>query len=700
MDSIWRGHRGRMAMLALLVLSFAAVPASASPATEFWLAPPDVSDLYNPPGGEPLYLVVAAGAGAASVTIDQPANGSFTPIVVNLPAFGMQRLNLTAFKSALETRPTNTIDNTGLHLVASAPVNAVYEVANVANAEHWTLKGADALGQTFYIPLHKHAPFANETSFAAPHQAFASFDIVATQPGTLVTIYSPVAVDGHPALQQFSLTLNRGQTYSGGWTGTNWGTPSLHPSGAVVAADKPVAVSIKDDADHNPSGACMDLLGDQIVPIAALGREYVAVKGLLDNGGDESVVIVATQNNTRVTLDGAAAPVATLFAGEYYRVDMDYLAASANNAVDVRASAPIYALQVSGVGCEMGMALLPSIDRGGSHDVDVVRADAQSFHLVLVAPADAVGAFAISGGGTATIPAAAFVDVPGTGGAWKAARIAYDTTQFPVDVPFHVSNAAGRFHLGTLGGGGANTSAYYGYLSEFLAPVVLDVQLSSSIPTLPEPGGVVAFGVHVANNGGYAVQLTSLIDDHLGNLDGQGCTLPQTLAAGNAYDCTIDVDLVGDAFDLLSTQVTAGGTITDTQAQANGAGTGTVTLTDVLPSIALTLAANPPLLPPDGGALTLDVHVDNTGSAESVVLASLVDDVYGDIGGQGSCTLPQTIAAQASFDCSLTVVASGAANPQTDTLTATASDDEANAVTAQASATVSFDTRIFADGFD
>jgi len=196
------------------------------------------------------------------------------------------------------------------------------------------------------------------------------------------------------------------------------------------------------------------------------------------------------------------------------------------------------------------------------------------------------------------------------------------------------------------------------------------------------------------------VQLTSLVDDHLGDLNGQGCTLPQTLAAGDAYDCTINVDLVGDAFDILSTQVTASGTITDTQAQANGAGTGSVTLTDVLPSIALALAASPSLLPPDGGALTLDVHVDNTGSAESVVLASLIDDVYGDIGGQGSCTLPQTIAAQASFACSLTVVASGAANPQTDTLTATASDDEANAVSAHASATVAFDTRIFADGFD
>ncbi|MEO7325527.1 MAG: IgGFc-binding protein [Dokdonella sp.] len=699
-ESTSRLSRGLAATLSMLVLFVAPASASASTAKEFWLAPPDVSDVNNAPGGEPLYLVIAAGAVASAVTIDQPANGAFTPIVINVPAFGMQRVNLTAFKNQLETRPTNTIANTGLHIVASAAVNAVYEVANSTNAETWTLKGADANGQTFYIPLHKYGPFANETSFAAPHQAFASFEIVGTQPGTLVTIYSPVAVDGHPALQQFSLTLNRGQTYSSGWTGTSWGSPSLHPSGAIVAANKPVAVSIKDDADHNPSGSCYDLLGDQIVPIAALGKEYIAVKGLLNNGGSESVVIIATQNNTRITLDGAATPVVTLFAGEYYRVDMDYLAAGPNNAVDVKASAPIYAMHVSGIGCEMGMALLPSIDRGGSHEVDVVRSESLSFYLMLVAPTDAVGSFAISGGGTATINPAAFIDVPGTGGDWKAARIAYDTTQFPVDVPFHVSNAVGRFHLGVLGGGAAST-AHYGYLSEILAPVALTVAVTTSTPSVAEPGGPIAFVARVANNGNYDVQLTSLMDDHLGNLDGQGCALPQTLAAGGFYECAFNDNLIGDAFDILSTQVTAAGVIEDTQAQANGVGTGSITLTDVLPSIAVTTSVSPTLLPPNGGPLTLDVRVDNSSSAEAVVLDTLSDDVYGVVGGQGSCALPQTIAPLAFFECSLNVVANaGTGSAQTDTVTATATDDEANAATAQGSATVAFDTRIFTDGFD
>ena len=210
------------------------------------------------------------------------------------------RRDLTAFKASLETRPTSTINNTGLHITATTPISAYYEIANSNNTGMQILKGPDALGQEFYIPLHKHAPFCNEPSYASPHQAFASFDIVATQNGTTATIYSPVPVDEHPALQQFSISLGRGQTYSAGFTGTNWQLPSNHPSGAVVLADKPVAVSIKDDSVHNPSGGCTNLLSDQIVPVNALGLDYIVVKGSLNNTGDESVVVSSDNSSLSI----------------------------------------------------------------------------------------------------------------------------------------------------------------------------------------------------------------------------------------------------------------------------------------------------------------------------------------------------------------------------------------------------------------
>src|SRR5690606_14959117 len=141
------------------------------------------------------------------------------------------------------------------------------------------LKGANGLGTEFYIPLHKHAPFHNHDFGNNTNKAFASFEIVATEDNTTVLINSPVAVDGHAAQTPFMIVLNQGQTYSCANTNySNYTDPTTHPSGAAVLSDKPIAISIKDDSNHNPSGGCYDLMMDQIVPVEILGTEYVAVK--------------------------------------------------------------------------------------------------------------------------------------------------------------------------------------------------------------------------------------------------------------------------------------------------------------------------------------------------------------------------------------------------------------------------------------
>ncbi len=666
---------------------------------EFWLAPPDVSDLHNTPGGEPLYLLCSATGTAATVTIDVPANGGFVPIVRMLAADAMTRVNLTPFKAQLETRPTNTIANTGLRVSASAKVTCHYEVANTNNTDMWTLKGSEALGQEFYIPLHKHAPFNNEASFAAPHQAFASFDIVATQDNTVVTVYAPTPLDGHPALQQFSLTLNRGQTYSGGWTGANWWQPFTHPSGAVVLADKPVAVSVKDDSNHNPSGGCFNLMGDQIVPVSALGEDYIAIKGSLNNTGDESLVVIATRNGTQVFLDGAALPVATLFAGEYYRVDMDYLNASTDNAVYLHASAPVYAMHVSGFGCQIGMAQLPPLYRGGARQVDVLRSDAQTFQLFLLVPDAAVNGFSVSGSGTGTINPASFVTVPGTDGSWRAARIQFNTTQFPVDVSKRISNSQGHFALGVMNGG-ATSGVRYGYYSNFRAGGGFAVTSVPAATTVPEPGAALSYTVTIGNDSAATATLTSLVDDRHGNLDGQGnCLLPQIIAAGSSYVCSYTAAVTGNAGQIIANTTTAMGVQLDAPLIASGAGS--VSITDVLPSATLQKTASPTLVDVPGAMVTFTARINNGSGAEALALTSLIDDIHGDLAGQGNCTLPQTIAVGAFYECSFTVfVGGGAGDIEIDTITAAVSDDEANAVAAQDSANVLIGFGIFADGFE
>ena len=472
----------KKALLSVLGLLFGAV-LQAQTGTEFWFAPPDVTYYHNTPGDEPIFLNVAAGNAPATVTISQPANAAFNggaPIVLNLAANTSNRYNLTALKAQLETRPTNSVRNTGLRIQSTANITCYYEPSNTNNPDIMALKGANGLGTEFYIPLHKHAPFYNH-SFSPNNAdlAFASFDIVATENNTLVMIYSPVPVDGHPALTPFTVVLNQGQTYSCANTVPATHTdPATHPSGAVVLSDKPIAISIKDDSNHNPSGGCYDLMLDQIVPVNILGTDYIAVKGALNTTGDESLFLMAVENNTQIFIDGNATPVATLFAGQYYRHDMDYLTAAGSSAY-ARASKPVYAIHVTGFGCEQGMAILPPLNCAGSTQLSFSRSTSEAFFLNLLVRNGSEDDFVVSPA-SATIPASAFQAVPGTNGEWMAARIQYNTTQIPVNQAFTVTNTTDVFSLAIINGGGGS-GCRYGFFSEFSGKIDISAGVDQNI---------------------------------------------------------------------------------------------------------------------------------------------------------------------------------------------------------------------------
>jgi len=444
---------------------------------EFWMAPPDVTFLHNQPGDEPIYFNVTARDLPAVVTIAQPANAAFnggSPIVINVAANSSVRYNMTSLKAQLETRPTNTVCNTGLRITSTTDITCYYESSNTNNPDIIALKGANGLGTEFYIPLHKHAPFYNNDFGNNADKAFASFDIVATENNTSVLIYSPVAVDGHPALVPFVVNLNKGQTYScantkyvspGNTTPGNYNDPATHPSGAAVLSNKPIAITIKDDSNHNPSGGCYDLMMDQIVPVNILGTDYIAVKGSLYATGDESTFLMAVENNTQIFINGSNTPVATLFAGQYYRHDMDYLDGATDNATYMRSSKPVYAIHVTGFGCEMGMAILPPLNCAGSQQVGFTRSTNEGFFVNLLVRAGAENSFTATPA-TVSIPGSAFKTVPGTNGEWKAAHISYTTAQVPVNTGIVVRNSADVFSLGIINGG-AGSGCRYGFFSEF-----------------------------------------------------------------------------------------------------------------------------------------------------------------------------------------------------------------------------------------
>jgi hypothetical protein len=206
--------------------------------------------------------------------------------------------------------------------------------------------------------------------------------------------------------------------------------------------------------------------------------------------------------------------------------------------------------------------------------------------------------------------------------------------------------------------------------------------------TLAEPGGTATFAVSVTNTGVLPVTLTTLVDDVYGNLAGQGtCSVPQPLAVGATYSCTFTGPVAGDAG---STHVD---TVTATAVDADGTTAtavddATVGITDVLPRITLVKTATPGSLPEPGGTFTFSALVTNL-SVEPVTLDTLVDDVYGDLNGLGTCSVPQVIAVGGTYACSFDGEFTGNADAtQTDTIVASAVDNEGNRTADNDDATV------------
>ncbi|MCG8460012.1 MAG: GEVED domain-containing protein, partial [Holophagales bacterium] len=204
------------------------------------------------------------------------------------------------------------------------------------------------------------------------------------------------------------------------------------------------------------------------------------------------------------------------------------------------------------------------------------------------------------------------------------------------------------------------------------------------------PGGSVTFTVRVENtSGSEPVTLTSLVDDIHGDLDGQGtCSMPQTLTEGSSYSCTFSALVEGNAGDTETDTVTAAAS-DDEGNSVQAADTATVTITDVLPTVRVAKTASPQAVAEPGAVVNFTVKVDNTSPSESVTVSALVDDSHGNLGGQGTCSIPQTLAAGEAYQCQYSALVSGnGGESKVSSVSVTVSDDEGNNAQASGSAAV------------
>jgi gliding motility-associated-like protein len=416
--------------------------------TEFWFAAPDVSSSTGL--DRPAFLRIASFKDAGTVTISQPAAGGLPTQVINLPANSSASIDLTAWLNAIECAPGNTIQNKGIRIVSTAQISVYYEVNHTSrNPELFVLKGKNALGNAFFISSQNAG--AN-TSLHSP-LPYSSFNIVASEDNTSVTITPAKNIVGHAAGVPFTITLNRGQTYAAIATSQ---AAADHLGGSQVTSTKPIAITLADDLATSPGYACADLIGDQTIPVTVTGTEYVATKGYL-LGTQEKIYITATTNGTTVSQDGVV--VGTLNAGQTLQTNLS------NASAYIVASNPVYVYQISGIGCELGGAILPPVKCTGSLAVTYTRSSSRSNYLNVLVRAGGESFFKVNGSNSVIKPTD-FSPVPGTANQWLSASVLMSNSVSALDSPVNITNSRTFFHLGVLIGNDREGTAF-GFFSSF-----------------------------------------------------------------------------------------------------------------------------------------------------------------------------------------------------------------------------------------
>lgn len=463
-----------MRRLILILTIFNSLIALSQTDRDFWFVAPDVSSGH---GDYPIYFQLSTTDRESHVTISQPANPSFDTIRVFIPSNATKRINLSGRKSMIENKPADQVLNYGIHIEATEPVSGYYEMAHAWSAETFTLKGENALGNHFLISAQNVWPYSNTWIYPDPKR---SFEIVATEDSTTVTIIPTEYIVGHFPYDTFSVILDKGQTYSA-CIGYVYSAGFLE--GSEVFSDKPIAITLSNDAQHYESTdgeSGWELMGDQAIPVRLLDTQYIAIEGYLE---EEYVFIMATEDYTELYINGTF--MGHIMAKETYPASFGL---HNTDFMHIRTSAPVYAYHASGHENELCAAILPPANGcTGSLSVGFSRAQTpddppKSFFINLLVRNDYDGKdyFKLFINNTEVanaIRGSDFTTVPGTN--WAAAQIDLTNT-VPEDMQCQVINTSDYFHMGILYG--YNASMRYGYFSDFDAATI-DARVVSETDT-------------------------------------------------------------------------------------------------------------------------------------------------------------------------------------------------------------------------
>lgn len=329
-------------LLSFLIILLSANSLFSQRDTDHWIAPYYENTSYS---GRRLYLSTDS-VTPFDVTIysNNVALGTVTISKGNPQTFLVSQSNI----AASNTGEAFTVINKGLYLKGEKPFYCTLRIASsTTHAEIITSKGKAGIGKEFFVAYTPSTAAISGNNFTA--------GVLATEDNTTVTVtWNPAAIitfhGATPTTNTHTFTLNKGQSFI--FAGAISAAAGF--MGAKIVSDKPITLT-NGNVNGNfgaTTSAGSDAILDQSVPTDRLGNTFAMVRTRSTDSSLEGGIVIATEDNTQVFLNGSATPVATLGQGQWYRISgNDYVVQGGTHAnMFISTTKNVYLYQLVAVG--------------------------------------------------------------------------------------------------------------------------------------------------------------------------------------------------------------------------------------------------------------------------------------------------------------------------------------------------------------
>ena len=228
-----------------------------------------------------------------------------------IEANGLKFIDIPREQAYMECNENPSPKNRGLHIITDQPVS-VY----CANTARYSFDASyvlptPALADDYIIQTYDQSIEMGEHT--------SSFLVIAVEEGATIVDITPTVrtLDGKPAGQTFSITLQQGQVYQVRSNRTSLSSSRDLSGSRVTAHDcKKIAVFNGNTLTMVPAdgGNDSDCIFEQAMPVQAWGKQFV-VTASLGRVNKDYVKIISATNNNEIKVNGQ--PYATLSANEF-----------------------------------------------------------------------------------------------------------------------------------------------------------------------------------------------------------------------------------------------------------------------------------------------------------------------------------------------------------------------------------------------